>query len=158
MDNRVKNIGISALRTVILMTLTLAISALVRFLFVDNMFEQEYFSEQILDICLLFRKKRYYRYHFSNDKTIEFFKTSRSVTLTSKRGSIARGEVYTRCVGKQKLKWDKDAEKRFILFDKMPNEITDSVKKENIGVGEKICGSNVYIFDLKTLEKRLYAV
>ena len=114
--------------------------------------------EQVLDICLLFRKRRYYRYHFSNDKTIEFFKTSRSVALTSKRGSIARGEVYTRCVGKQKLKWYEDAEKRFILFDKMPNEITDSVKKENIGVGEKICGSNVYIFDLKTLEKLLNEV
>ena len=114
--------------------------------------------EQILDICLLFRKKRYYRYHFSNDKTIELFKTSSSVTLTSKSGSIARGEVYTRCVGKQKLKWDEDAEKRFILFDKMSNEITDSVKKENIGVGEKICGSNVYIFDLKTLEKLLNEV
>lgn len=114
--------------------------------------------EQVLDICLLFRKRRYYRYHFSNDKTIEFFKTSRSVALTSKRGSIARGEVYTRCVGKQKLKWHEDAEKRFILFDKMPNEITDSVKKENIGVGEKICESNVYIFDLKTLEKLLNEV
>ena len=61
-------------------------------------------------------------------------------------------------MGKQKLKWDEDAEKRFILFDKMPNEITDSVKKENIGVGEKICGSNVYIFDLKTLEKLLNEV
>ena len=50
MDRRVKNIGISALRTVILMALTLAVSALVRFLFVDNMFEQEYFSEQILNV------------------------------------------------------------------------------------------------------------
>ena len=50
MDSRVKNIGISALRTVILMALTLAVSALVRFLFVDNMFEQEYFSEQILNV------------------------------------------------------------------------------------------------------------
>ena len=36
MDRRVKNIGISALRTVILMALTLAVSALVQFLFVDN--------------------------------------------------------------------------------------------------------------------------
>ena len=50
MDSRVKNIGISALRTVILMALTLAVSALVRFLFIDNMFEQEYFSEQILNV------------------------------------------------------------------------------------------------------------
>ena len=47
MDSKVKNIGISVLKTVILMALTLAVSALVRFLFVDNMFEQEYFSEQI---------------------------------------------------------------------------------------------------------------
>ena len=50
MDSKVKNIGISVLKTVILMALTLAVSALVRFLFVDNMFEQEYFSEQILNV------------------------------------------------------------------------------------------------------------
>ena len=50
MDSKVKSIGISALKTVIIMSLTLAISALVRFLFVDNMFEQEYFSNQVLNI------------------------------------------------------------------------------------------------------------
>ena len=50
MDSKVKNIGISVLKTVILMALTFAVSALVRFLFVDNMFEQEYFSEQILNV------------------------------------------------------------------------------------------------------------
>ena len=50
MDSKVKSMGISALKTVILMALTLAVSALVRFLFVDNMFEQEYFSEQILNV------------------------------------------------------------------------------------------------------------
>ena len=50
MESKVKSIGISALKTVILMALTLAISALVRFLFVDNMFEQEYFSNQVLNV------------------------------------------------------------------------------------------------------------
>ena len=50
MESKVKSIGISALKTVILMALTLAISTLVRFLFVDNMFEQEYFSNQVLNV------------------------------------------------------------------------------------------------------------
>ena len=53
MESKVKSIGISALKTVILMALTLAISALVRFLFVDNMFEQEYFSNQVLNVWLM---------------------------------------------------------------------------------------------------------
>ena len=50
MESKAKSIGMSALKTVILMSLTLAISALVRFLFVDNMFEQEYFSNQVLNV------------------------------------------------------------------------------------------------------------
>ena len=38
MKNKIKRIGIVALKTAILMALTVAISAVCRFLFVDNMF------------------------------------------------------------------------------------------------------------------------
>lgn len=50
MENKIKSMGFVALRIVILMTLTALISAFSRFLFVENMFEQEYFSEQILNV------------------------------------------------------------------------------------------------------------
>ncbi|MBR6681554.1 MAG: hypothetical protein IKL40_01060 [Clostridia bacterium] len=53
MDNKAKNIGNIAIRTVIVMALTVVISALSRFLFVKNMFEQEYFSEQMLNVWFL---------------------------------------------------------------------------------------------------------
>ena len=49
MENKIKRIGIVALKTAILMALTVAISAVCRFLFVDNMFGQEYFSKHILN-------------------------------------------------------------------------------------------------------------
>ncbi len=53
MDNKAKNIGAIAVRTVIIIVLTVVISALSHFLFVKNMFEQEYFSEQILNVWFL---------------------------------------------------------------------------------------------------------
>lgn len=53
MNNKLRNIGFIAIKTVIHMLLTVAISAFSRFLFVDNMFEQEYFSEQILNVWFL---------------------------------------------------------------------------------------------------------
>ena len=45
--------GVVTLRTVILLVLTACISALSRFLFINNMFEQEYFSDQILNVWFL---------------------------------------------------------------------------------------------------------
>ena len=65
--------------------------------------------------------------------------------------------VETTRVGKQKIKWDDTAEIRVIIFDKLPDQITDMVKKENLGVGEKICASDTYLMDwavfLKCVDK-----
>ena len=49
MDTKIKGIGIVTLRTIVLMALTAVISALSRALFVTNLFEEEYFSEQVLN-------------------------------------------------------------------------------------------------------------
>jgi len=46
-------IGKIILKSVFLILVTAVISAVSRFLFVDNMFEQEYFSEQVLNVCFL---------------------------------------------------------------------------------------------------------
>lgn len=46
-------IGLMILKSVFLILLTAVIAAFSRFLFIDNMFEQEYFSEQVLNICFL---------------------------------------------------------------------------------------------------------
>lgn len=43
-------IGLMILKSVLLLLLTAVIAAFSRFLFIDNMFEQEYFSEQVLNI------------------------------------------------------------------------------------------------------------
>lgn len=50
MDRKIKDIGTVALRAVILMALSAALSALCRFVFVENMFGEDYFSEQILNV------------------------------------------------------------------------------------------------------------
>ena len=49
-NNKYTQRGAVVLKAAILILLTAAIAALSRFIFVDNMFEQEYFSDRILNV------------------------------------------------------------------------------------------------------------
>lgn len=58
-------------------------------------------------------------------------------------------------VGKQQILWDDAATVRYVLFNHLPAEITDTVKKENLGVGETICGRGIYVTDLNHLPNHI---
>ncbi len=105
-------------------------------------------KNKIAQIILLSRKRKYQRYHFDSINKLEFYRSNRVVFNGGKeKGATISKLVETNLVGKQKIKWDDAAEIRMIVFDKLPAQITDSVKKENLGVGERICASNIYLFD-----------
>ena len=111
-----------------------------------------------LSVILLSRKRKYQRYHFDSIDQLEFYRSNRVVFKGRKiRGAVMSELVETTRVGKQKIKWDDTAEIRVIIFDKLPDQITDMVKKENLGVGEKICASDTYLMDwavfLKCVDK-----
>jgi len=108
-------------------------------------------NNKVAQIILLSRKRKYQRYHFDSINKLEFYRSNRVVfnDIKAKGGTISK-LVETNLVGKQRINWDDDAEIRIIVFDKFPGRITDSVKKEDLGVGERICASNIYLFDKAT--------
>lgn len=109
-------------------------------------------DSRVYDICLIIRKRSYYRYHFYDADNIEFYKSSRATSLRGSRGMVARGAVYSRLVGKQKIShvdYNTEKEKsRILIINKFPYAITDSVRREELGNKDRICSSDVVLFDL----------
>ncbi len=113
-------------------------------------------ENKISQIILLSRKRKYQRYHFDSTNKLEFYRSNRVVFNSIKvRGATISKLVETNLVGRQKIKWDDTAEIRIIVFDKLPEQITDFVKKENLSIGEKICASDIYLLDWVTFFKRI---
>ena len=107
-------------------------------------------------LILLSRKRKYQRYHFDSVNKLEFYRSNQVVFNNIKaKGATISKLVETNLVGKQRLKWDDAAEIRMIVFDRLPWQLTDSVKKENLSIGEKICDSNVYLFDRASLSQHI---
>lgn len=107
-------------------------------------------------ILLLSRKRKYQRYHFDSIHRLEFYRANRVVFKSTKiRGGTISELVEVKQVGKQSLAWDADAELRAILFDRLPEQITDCAKKEHLAVGERICRSNVCLLDWSHLSERM---
>lgn len=99
-------------------------------------------------ILLLSRKRKYQRYHFDSIHRLEFYRANRVVFYSGKvKGGTISKLVEVKQVGKQSLAWDADAELRAVLFDRLPEQITDCAKKEHLAVGERICRSNVCLLD-----------
>ena len=113
-------------------------------------------ENKIAQIILISRKSKYQRYHFDSVNKIEFYRSNRVVFNSIKeKGATISKLVETNLVGKQRLKWDDTAEVRIIIFDRIPKQITDFTKKENLCAGEKICSSNIYLFDWITFCKNI---
>ena len=111
-----------------------------------------------LNIVFLVKKKKYQHYFFKDINRIEFYKSNRVVFNNIKAyGATISKSVETKLVGKQKIKWqlyDMSFErKNILLFDKLPFKISDSVKKEELGNGDQICCSNIYLYDLNGLRR-----
>lgn len=112
-------------------------------------FQQEGKNIQIVFLC---KKKKYQRYHFERANQLEFYNTNRVVFKGSKiRGATISNEIETNMVGKQKLKWNESADCRLILFDKLPEQVTDSINRDGLDAGDRICGSNTNICDWESL-------
>lgn len=103
------------------------------------------------DICLLIRKKGYYHYYFSDENNIEFYKSSFAVSKSS-RVTVAKGASYTRKVGKQKISRPRyganNSVRYYLIIDKMPCKVTDSVKREELGNGDRIGSSQVAFYTM----------
>ena len=102
---------------------------------------------------LLIKKRKYQRYHFANIDYLEFYRSNRVVfNSTRARGAVISNLVETKLVGKQKLTWDA-ADCNIVIFNKIPDHITDSKTKNPLGKGDKICGAETYIADITSLSE-----
>lgn len=105
-------------------------------------------QSRMVQFLLLARKRSYQRYHFNSIERLEFYRANRVVY---KRGgqyeATISNLVEVNRVGRQKIKWNGSAEVRAVLFDKLPDWISDSVKKDNLAAGDRIGNSDVLVLD-----------
>ena len=114
-------------------------------------------ENRLVEMVLLSRKRKYRRYHFESVEKLEFYRANRVVFRNSHiRGATISNLVEVQRVGRQRIRWDPSAQVRVILFDRLPDHITDSVKREYLGAGERICGSDVCLLDWQDFCKRLF--
>ena len=109
-----------------------------------------------VQMIFMSKKKKYPRYHFESINQLEFYATVRYTFANPYRWrQPSFGTTETKYIGKRKIKWNDSADIHVILFDKLPLQITDSVKRENLVIGDKICGSNTYLLDWTAFLKYL---
>jgi hypothetical protein len=101
------------------------------------------------NVKLIIRKNAHISYYFKDESTLEFYKTNRLVVNSVKaKGASATKYTETKRTGfTKKLKWAENVE-NMLVIDKFPAYVNDSVKKEPLGSGEKICGKvSIYDYD-----------
>ncbi len=105
-------------------------------------------GSQLVELMLICRRWKYQRYHFESIERLDFYRSKRLVFNSTKvRGAVISNAVEVNRVGVQKIKWDDDAQIRIFLFDKLPDAVSDSAKRELLGAGEYICNSDVVLMD-----------
>ena len=110
---------------------------------------------KIINALLLIRRRKYQRYHFERADYLEFYRSNRVVFNSTKTyGATISNLVETKKVGRQPLKWD-DADRNIIIFNKIPDHITDSAQKNLLGKGDRICETETYIADLEFFSEYL---
>jgi len=110
---------------------------------------------KIINALLLIRRRKYQRYHFERADYLEFYRSNRVVFNSTKvYGAKISNLVEVKKVGDQSLKWE-EADRNIVLFDKLPDHITDSKQKELLGKGDKVCGTDTCIADIEAFSEYL---
>lgn len=107
----------------------------------------------VYEIPLLRRRRTKGRYHFDDTDTLSFYKTTAPMYKTNPvTGNYAVGHAETARAGGKKLRWTAGdaaaAPERMLLFDRMPERITDGRCDHDLGAGDAVCGSDVRVYDL----------
>lgn len=112
-------------------------------------------GEDKIYIRFLVRKNSYLHYHFETVNKIEYYKYTRGFFHGGTKklvAPISKKLEKTKTGGRKILFPDDGYNKNIIVFNKMPNYVTDSVKREGLGNGDYICESNVVLYDAKHLK------
>lgn len=105
---------------------------------------------ETLEICVLMRKKSYYKYHFANENRIELYKTTvgavrsgRDIAKVTKSAEVKLASIIRIAPSKT------ENSKRFIVFDQFPTTASDTVNR-SLNVGDTVTESEIAVFDFKS--------
>ena len=105
---------------------------------------------ETLEICVLMRKKSYYKYHFANENRIELYKTTvgavrsgRDIAKVTKSAEVKLAGII--CIAPSKT----ENAKRFIVFDQFPTTASDTVNR-SLNVGDTVTEREIAVFDFKS--------
>ena len=105
---------------------------------------------ETLEICVLMRKKSYYKYHFANENRIELYKTTvgavrsgRDIAKVTKSAEVKLAGIIRTAPSKT------ENAKRFIVFDQFPTTASDTVNR-SLNVGDTVTESEIAVFDFKS--------
>ena len=106
--------------------------------------------KETLEICVLMRKKSYYKYHFANKNRIELYKTTVGAVRSGRDIAKVTKSAEVKLAGIIRIAPPKiENAKRFIVFDKFPTTASDTVNR-SLNIGDTVTESKIAVFDLKS--------
>ncbi len=106
--------------------------------------------KETLDICILMRKKSYYKYHFADENRIEIYKTTVSAVRTGRDIAKVTKSAEVKLAGIIRIAPSKtEGAKRFFVFDKFPTTASDTVNR-SLHIGDTVTESEIAVFDFKS--------
>ena len=106
--------------------------------------------KETLEICILMRKKSYYKYHFADEKHIELYKTTVGAVRSGRDIAKVTKSAEVKLAGIIRIAPTKiENAKRFIVFDKFPTTASDTVNR-SLHIGDTVTESKIAVFDLKS--------
>jgi hypothetical protein len=106
--------------------------------------------KETLDICLLRRKKSYYKYHFANKNRIELYKTTVGAVRSGRDIAKVTKSAEVKLAGIIRIAPPKiENAKRFIVFDQFPTTASDTVNR-SLNIGDTVTESQIAVFDYKS--------
>lgn len=107
----------------------------------------------LTQIIYVLNKKTITRYHFDSIDELILYRSSRTIHAKNNGAAIAMSKrTETKQAGKMYLKWNKTAKQKIVLFDELPELITDAKNREVLNSKNTVCDSNVRLFDLSSIQ------
>ena len=106
--------------------------------------------KETLEICVLMRKKSYYKYHFANENRIELYKTTVGAVRSGRDIAKVTKSAEVKLAGVIRIAPPKiENAKRFIVFDQFPTTASDTVNR-SLHIGDTVTENQIAVFDLKS--------
>ena len=106
--------------------------------------------KETLEICVLMRKKSYYKYHFANKNRIELYKTTVGAVRSGRDIAKVTKSAEVKLAGIIRIAPPKiENAKRFIVFDQVPTTASDTVNR-SLNIGDTVTESQIAVFDFKS--------